>query len=56
MVYAGSREDLPPAIDDRKEESADFPKSGHSHYSEGSLLEKHKGYPDNKFKSEGIIT
>ncbi|XWS24347.1 hypothetical protein CRYUN_Cryun28dG0093800 [Craigia yunnanensis] len=50
----GSREDLPPSVDDRKEESADIPKSGYSHYSEGSLLEKHKGYPDNKFKSEAM--
>ncbi|XWS14588.1 hypothetical protein CRYUN_Cryun35bG0022800 [Craigia yunnanensis] len=50
----GSREDLPPAVDDHKEESADNPKSSYSHYSESSLLEKHKGYPDNKFKSEAM--
>ncbi|XP_022750461.1 uncharacterized protein LOC111299508 [Durio zibethinus] len=50
----GSREDLLPAVDDHKEESTDIPKIGYSHYSEGSLLEKHKGHPDNKLKSEAM--
>ncbi|XP_022772767.1 uncharacterized protein LOC111315363 isoform X2 [Durio zibethinus] len=47
----GSREDLSLAVDDRKEESADIPKSGYSNYSEGSSLENPKGYADNKFTS-----
>ncbi|XVF36120.1 hypothetical protein REPUB_Repub19eG0031100 [Reevesia pubescens] len=50
----GSREDLSSSVDDHKEESADIPKSGYSNYSEGSSLEKNKGYLDNKFKSEAM--
>ncbi|KAL1119853.1 hypothetical protein V6Z11_D01G131700 [Gossypium hirsutum] len=42
----GSREDLPPAVDDCKEETSDIPNSSYSQ------LEKHKGYPDAKFISE----
>ncbi|MBA0607012.1 hypothetical protein Godav_019380 [Gossypium davidsonii] len=42
----GSREDLPPAVDDCKEETSDIPNSSYSQ------LEKHKGYPDAKFTSE----
>ncbi|XP_039027065.1 protein ESSENTIAL FOR POTEXVIRUS ACCUMULATION 1-like [Hibiscus syriacus] len=44
----GSREDLPPAFDDSKEESSDIPNSSYSQ------LEKHKGYPDTKLKSEAV--
>ncbi|XP_007017506.2 PREDICTED: uncharacterized protein LOC18591366 [Theobroma cacao] len=50
----GSREDLPPAVDDCKDESVDVPKSSYSNYLEGSPLEKHKGYPDSKFKPEAM--
>ncbi|TYH87691.1 hypothetical protein ES332_D01G136600v1 [Gossypium tomentosum] len=42
----GSREDIPPAVGDCKEESSDIPNSNYSQ------LEKHKGYPDTKFKYE----
>ncbi|PPS05992.1 hypothetical protein GOBAR_AA14657 [Gossypium barbadense] len=42
----GSREDLPPAVDDCKEETSDIPNSSYSQ------LEKLKGYPDAKFISE----
>ncbi|KAK9271198.1 hypothetical protein L1049_026788 [Liquidambar formosana] len=64
----GSREDLPPAVDDCKDESADNSKGGYSNYSEGSFHEKqmhyygsnlktettqdHQMYPDNKFSAE----
>ncbi|XP_039053277.1 protein ESSENTIAL FOR POTEXVIRUS ACCUMULATION 1-like [Hibiscus syriacus] len=44
----GSREDLPPAVDDSKEESSDIPNISYSH------LEKLKGNPDTKFKSEAV--
>ncbi|GMJ02661.1 Essential for poteXvirus Accumulation 1 [Hibiscus trionum] len=44
----GSREDLTTAVDDSKEESSDIPNSSYSQ------LEKHKGYPDTKFKSEAV--
>ncbi|OMO87603.1 hypothetical protein CCACVL1_08894 [Corchorus capsularis] len=50
----GSREDLPPTLDDSKDGSADIPKSNYSNYLDGSPLEKHKGYPDGKFKSEAV--
>ncbi|XVF63886.1 hypothetical protein PTKIN_Ptkin09bG0121900 [Pterospermum kingtungense] len=46
------REDLPPAIDDRVKENADTSKSGYPNYAEGLPLENHKGYPDDKSKSE----
>ncbi|GMJ04992.1 Essential for poteXvirus Accumulation 1 [Hibiscus trionum] len=44
----GSREDLPPGVDDSKEESSDIPNSSFSQ------IEKHKGYPDTKFKPEAV--
>ncbi|KAE8656041.1 hypothetical protein F3Y22_tig00117011pilonHSYRG00015 [Hibiscus syriacus] len=44
----GSREDLPTAIDDSKEESSDIPNSSYSQN------EKHKGHPDTKFKYEVV--
>ncbi|GMJ04994.1 Essential for poteXvirus Accumulation 1 [Hibiscus trionum] len=44
----GSREDLPTAIDDSKEESCDIPNSSYSQ------LEKHKGYPDTKFEGAAM--
>ncbi|KAE8679873.1 hypothetical protein F3Y22_tig00111393pilonHSYRG00039 [Hibiscus syriacus] len=44
----GSREDLPTAVDDSKEERSDIPNSSYSQ------LEKHKGYPDPKFKFEAM--
>ncbi|KAK8623345.1 hypothetical protein V6N13_118231 [Hibiscus sabdariffa] len=44
----GSREDLTTAVDDSKEESSDIPNSSYSQ------LEKYKGYPDTRFKSEAV--
>ncbi|XP_039023951.1 protein ESSENTIAL FOR POTEXVIRUS ACCUMULATION 1-like [Hibiscus syriacus] len=44
----GSREDLPPDVDDSKEESSDILNNSYSQ------LEKLKGNPDTKFKSEAV--
>ncbi|CBI19683.3 unnamed protein product, partial [Vitis vinifera] len=66
----GSREDLPLAVDDSKDESNDNSKGGYSSYSDGSPYEKqmhyygsnskmeamvdHQMYPDNKFHAEAL--
>ncbi|KAF5196465.1 Gyf domain-containing protein [Thalictrum thalictroides] len=49
----GSREDLPSANDDYKEENADHSKSSHIHYSD-SYLEKHMDLYGSGMKSEAI--
>ncbi|GKV29893.1 hypothetical protein SLEP1_g38770 [Rubroshorea leprosula] len=47
----GSKEDLPLALDDCRDEN-DTSKGGYANYSEGSSLEKFKGYTDSRFKTE----
>lgn len=70
IICAGSKEDLPHALDDYKDESAENSRGSSANISEGYSYERqtpyhgsnmkmefprdHKSYSDNKFKAEGM--